>query len=848
MSYTRYMAIRLKARGSLIFTALLLGIQTLSAQERLWTDEDATFDVDRSRFAEDTRVLRANTDALHELLWSAPHERSISAAQSETIISIPYPDGSNHRFRIVGYDISEPDGLARYSHIRTWYGVGLDEPSRKVFLDWTERGFHAVVRGGQGPEMYIDPLSDGNMSLYRTYAAASALHPEHAFECRTLSEDHRPVHQGSGRSSTSTFGCELLQYRTAIACTDAYSNFYGAFDESQSGLVQSAVVTSVNRLNAIFTQELGLRLMLIANNDDLYFYSAADSPFTSNSLNDLFNQSIGVLDSAVGSSAFDIGHVYSSTPGGGSGVAFVASPCSFRKGQAVTIQSQGENADFLERIVAHEMGHQLGAGHTQNNNCFFDGISSVEPGSGSTIMSYSGICAPNVQPFPDQYFQGRSIKEIREFLNDPVLAGSACATLIDNGLNKPVLTPQTDERIPFGTPLVLKGEATGSESISYNWEQFDPGQAPMPPQGDSEVGPLFRSFPATDSPERFLPRLEDVLAGVDSDWEESPQVERFINFRLTVRHSNEMYGCTGEDEIRLTVDGNHGPFLVTDPANGNQWSDGQVAQVQWDVAGTDANGIDCQLVDIYISTDGGTTFTLLAEGEENDGLSEIVLPLGLTTTEARIMVRASDNVFYQVSPLDFSIVSNTGPVDISLSALTSTSQSSCFSIPEDELVFSLISSSQGGASLPLTPNLQGLPAGALVTFIPAFPRPGGSFQVLIYNMDQAAAGIYDLNLQMGSGEAADAISLELIKLDAATPPGPALVFPEDGATKIDIRPVLRVQDQGNTTYDFQLSTQPDFADLIMNKSAQPDSFLQVIPFLVGNTTYYWRARTQTNTA
>jgi len=66
--------------------------------------------------------------------------------------------------------------------------------------------------------------------------------------------------------------------------------------------------------------------------------------------------------------------------------------------------------------VIHEMGHQFGATHTQNNDCNRSIASAFEPGSGSTIMSYSGICFPNVQENSDDYFHGYSIQQINTYL------------------------------------------------------------------------------------------------------------------------------------------------------------------------------------------------------------------------------------------------------------------------------------------------------------------------------------------------------------------------------------------------------------------------------------------------
>ena len=76
-------------------------------------------------------------------------------------------------------------------------------------------------------------------------------------------------------------------------------------------------------------------------------------------------------------------------------------------------------------------------------------------------------------------------------------------------------------------------------------------------------------------------------------------------------------------------------------------------EVTWDVAGTDGNGVDCSSVDIFLSTDGGYTFpTLLVAGTPNDGSATVVLP-NVSTGQARIKVKGSNHVFFDISNNNF---------------------------------------------------------------------------------------------------------------------------------------------------------------------------------------------------
>jgi len=85
--------------------------------------------------------------------------------------------------------------------------------------------------------------------------------------------------------------------------------------------------------------------------------------------------------------------------------------------------------------------------------------------------------------------------------------------------------------------------------------------------------------------------------------------------------------------------------------------------VSWKVAGTRSAPINAKTVDVLLSTDGGETWTALASAVPNTGSTDVVLP-STTSSTARIEVKPTDNVFFDVSDADFSIAVSFGlPAD-----------------------------------------------------------------------------------------------------------------------------------------------------------------------------------------
>ncbi|OAV44077.1 reprolysin-like metallopeptidase [Lewinella sp. 4G2] len=804
-----------------------------------WLDADVSA-IDGDRRINPARATTFSVDgqALKDFLFTAPHERKVAAEGSETILGLRLPDGRTANFRIVSYNISEPAGMARYPNIRTFYGVDEADPTHGIFLDWTERGFHASIKGGGHETVFIDPVFRGDTDHYQAYRKKDFNADQiEQWTCQTtadqapsgLNEDHDHTVEKVG-------GCELREYRFTMTATSSYSTYHGASSAAQSGLVQSAVVTTVNRVNQVYSREISVRFQLVADNDQLYGYGSGSAPFSSNDVGTMFNENTSFTTDIIGLDNYDYGH--SITQGPNNGIGQFEAPCSVNSRAQGASSHETPEADIFDiDYVAHEMGHNFNGRHTQNNACNRDESGSTEPGSGHSIMGYAGICSPNVQDNSDDFFHGRSIEQMTTF--SELGGGAGCGTIINTTLSNASVTPQTDETIPAGTPFVLKADATGDGTLSYNWEQNDSDPAEeMPPASTNERGPLFRGFNPSDSPERFFPVLSATIAGEDQEWEVLPEVDRTLNFRGTVINYNASYGCASEDDVRLTVDASTDPFVITDPADGNQLSEGQVAQVQWDIAGTDAAPFNSQEMDILLSKDGGVTFDALAVATANDGIEEVTIPAGLSS-QARIMVRSADNVFFNVSPQDFTIVSATTAAAIDGAAISNPDYADCFLL-RDFAPYSILTSSAGGAEAPITWSITGLPADVTPSYSVNPSRPGGRMELLLNNADLLPLGQTDFTLTGTSADGTITIPLSVTRTSGDGGAGPDLISPVGGFA--DIRPALTASSENGVTFQVQLATDPEFMDLVYDVSNLTEPRFSPPAYLDGETQYYWRIR------
>lgn len=774
-------------------------------------------------------------------LDQAPMRFSTAAAENTVALTLPMPDGSFADFQIVNAPVMQPGLAAKFPSIRSFAGKGIDHPEDFLRFSISQHGFHAFIITGKGSDIYIDPYSKGNQSYCIAYYKKDYNKKDiEPFICEVEGKEitKEEVNKTADPSITPPLldplagDCQLRIYRLALACVGEYSAFHGG---TVAGSL-AAMATSMTRINGIYEKDFGVTMMMVDNNDQLVFLNAATDPYT-NSSGDLgANQN--TCDNVIGSANYDIGHLLTTS---GGGIASLNAPCNNgNKARGLSGQGAPVGDPYDVDYVSHEMGHQFGANHTQNNPCNRNGATAMEPGSASTIMGYAGICNPNVQNNSDDHFHAISIQEIAQ--NITVGSGSTCPTTMSTGNNQPNIDAGSDYILPVSTPFTLTASATDldGDALTYCWEQMDNETAPMPPQSTSTQGPAFRSNSPIDNPARTFPNWNDLINNVDPEWEELPSVSRNMDFRCTVRDNSMGNGCTDEDDITLTFVEEAGPFLVTNPNTSLTWIVGDFANVNWDVANTDLAPVNCAEVDILLSTDGGLTYPIvLAENVPNAGnyLSEVPDQVG---DQNRVMVVCSDNIFFDISNQNFQIENPSTPgVAINVSPSL---QNICPS--EDALTFTVQLNNLGGFAGTVDLNATGLAAEADFTFSPSNQVSApATVEVTLNNPEVLNVGNNTLTINGLFGSSSSESVNTTINLLPDSPLTSVLDMPSNNATTISVNPVLSWAATDFTdNYVLEIATNPSFSAGSIVETATVESNSYSPQNLTAFTVYYWRVQ------
>ena len=627
------------------------------------------------------RTLSFDYQTIRSNISRAKSNQNKASISTKILVDLPTPNGTIKSFEIEETSNFDATLSKEYSEIKTYTGTCVKDESLSVRFDLSASGFSgAYVQ--QGNFDIIEP-KDLTQNLYQITPFDET---QHGWECGLDTLVKRKFRSNSlSNQNNISAGNVLRTFRVAIATT-------GEFTVANGG--QSQALSRINSfltiINAMYIKELSIQFSLV-NNTNIIFTNPTTDPYSSPS-NASSNQS-GTAFRGFNTNGtllyadYDFGftlHVNGTTGGGvsASGVATLDVICdNFSKGQMWTQYAASNTNSAINGLVGgiliHEIGHQFGASHTfngQGNSCTSQLRDQFEPGSGTTIMGYKGLCSStqNLTGSADNYFHIRSLESILLGIS----LQPSCGTTVTLTNSVPIVNAGAAYTVPANTPFLLKATATdaNNDPLTYTWDENDEGvynDAGALGQTNgvggysavrSRTAPLFRSKQSSTTPNRSFPALNFILNNannpVDNEGEDLSIAQRIMKFTFTARDNRATGGGTVSDDIFITIDSLKGPFLVTSPNSNVSWEAGSNKTITWSVNNTNLLSPN---IDILISSNGGNSFTTLVSNTPNDGSETVIIPNNTTlNATARIKIVSTNSTtaeFYDISDTNFTVIS-----------------------------------------------------------------------------------------------------------------------------------------------------------------------------------------------
>ena len=530
-------------------------------------------------------------------------------------IDLPTPDG-NYRSFIVWKNTLIPQPLQdRYPSINAYSGVDVYNNAAVLKLELTTLGAYAMVFDKE--QTYVVNPSEIKSDKYVAFYKKDYIAPASAINACQFTDDfnnelvpNSTPAEVTPQARTSSGSKKI--YRFAVSNTVQYATAVAGPNPTKADVL-SAMVTTINRVNSVYEADLSASLQFVDNQDSVVYVDAATVPFTTNqNLSSLLSQNRNNMNNVIGNANFDIGHIFCTSSQGG--VAILRALCnSYSKAMGATGTSNPVGDPFDIDYVAHELGHQFGANHTFNVCSGTEEQSTAyEPGGGTTIMGYAGICGTtnNVAQNSSAYFHFASLKEINSHMTNSGPNGGNCG-VTQTGVAAPNFTEETltfyiPTKTPYEIPFPTVSGTEANSIVTWNVEQSNLGNFQEDENGGHNFvnGPQVRSIFSDTTSKRSIPSVASLMNSYNAGLkgERLSFVQRNLNYTFVARQVVDGWGGfkVSEQPFKIEVKGTGSPFEVTYPTTQDSVIKNAQSVVMWNVVNTTQAPISCNNVNILL--------------------------------------------------------------------------------------------------------------------------------------------------------------------------------------------------------------------------------------------------------
>lgn len=288
---------------------------------------------------------------------------------------------------------------------RTFRGKVVDDPDSMVRLTVTRSGVVAYLRTADGT-FFVEPLAVGtaaetartkseNPHAHRVFAdedLEGSIHPadEPDGDMVRVEDDLPPVEPIGDPTpvfeQANVEGAELRVMEVAIEVDYAYWNLFGEETTEQ-------IEALFNTVSGIYEEDLGVTIEI----SSLLIHEDQTDDYSSHTALDLLYEMRERWNTIHGSVPRDVVHMITGKNLDGTtvGIAFVGEVCDL--GTAYALSQHIYSTSLMPLLVAHEIGHNLGAHHDPTCDC--DNYIMQPVLSHSTIARFSQMSQTDIQAY-----------------------------------------------------------------------------------------------------------------------------------------------------------------------------------------------------------------------------------------------------------------------------------------------------------------------------------------------------------------------------------------------------------------------------------------------------------------